>query len=64
MFQQNNASFHEGTLRLDDLKYELFEQSLYSPDLASSDFYLLSKSKDTLGWTKFELKWRGDVAEN
>lgn len=54
----DNAPAHTGALAMEelrDLKYELLEQSLYWPDLASSNFHLSTYLKKVLAGKRFGL---------
>ena len=56
IFHQDNARVHTGFLtmvKLNELKYELFEHPPYSPDLAPSDYYLFRNLKQFLRGKRF-----------
>ena len=56
IFHQDNARVHTSFLtmvKLNELKYELFEHPPYSPDLAPSDYYLFRNLKQFLRGKRF-----------
>ena len=56
IFHQNNSPAHKGVeimTKFNELKYELLEHLPYSPDLASSDYYLFRNLKQFLRGKRF-----------
>lgn len=56
IFHQDNALAYKSVLgitKFNELKYELLEYPLYSPDLTSSDYYLFINLKQLLRGKRF-----------
>ena len=56
LFHQDNARVHtyaDSMVKLMELKFELLQHPLYSPDLAPSDFFLFPNLKKWLGEQPF-----------
>jgi [histone H3]-lysine36 N-dimethyltransferase SETMAR len=66
LFHQDNAPVHKSiktTAKLHELGYELLPHPTYSPDLASSDFFLFVNLKRMLARKKFSTN-EEVIAEN
>jgi histone-lysine N-methyltransferase SETMAR len=66
IFHQDNAPAHKSALAMDklrDLHYVLFAHPPYSPDLATSDFYLFPKLKLLLAGQRFSSNQEANAAE-
>jgi histone-lysine N-methyltransferase SETMAR len=65
IFYQDNAPAHKSVLavrKLRDVEYELLEHPPYSPDLASSDFFLFPELKLFLAGGGFSLNQKAIAA--
>lgn len=57
LFRHDNAPVHSSVVamaKIDEFKFELFPEPLYSPDLAPSNYYLFPNLKKWLGGKKFD----------
>jgi len=56
LFHQDNAPVHTSVIamaKINELKFELLPHAPYSPDLASSDYFLFPNLKKWLGGKRF-----------
>ena len=57
LFHQDNALDYTPVIvmfKINELKFKFFPHSLYSPDLAPSDYFLFPNLKKRLGGSRFD----------